>query len=119
MSTQDIANDLVALCKAGKFDEAGEKYWADDVLSVEAMPGDMAQMRDKEALRGKGEWWANAHEVHSSEVEGPYVNGDQFVVRFKMDLTQKETGERMKMDEVGVYTVKNGKIAEERFFYGA
>ena len=27
MSTQDIANDLVALCKAGKLDEAGEKYW--------------------------------------------------------------------------------------------
>ncbi|WP_348649550.1 SnoaL-like domain-containing protein [Phenylobacterium sp. NIBR 498073] len=22
------------------------------------------------------------------------------------------------MDEVGVYTIKNGKIAEERFFYG-
>ena len=83
MSTQDIANDLVALCKAGK-----------------------------------GEWWSNAHEVHSSEVEGPYVNGDQFVVRFKMDLTQKETGNRIQMDEVGVYTIKNGKIAEERFFYG-
>ncbi len=118
MSTQDIANDLVALCKAGKFGEAGEKYWADDVLSVEAMPGDMAQMRGKEAARGKGEWWADAHEIHSSEVEGPYVNGDQFVVRFKMDLTQKATGERIKMDEVGLYTVKNGKIAEERFFYG-
>lgn len=118
MSTQDIANDLVALCKAGKFNEAGEKYWADDVLSVEAMPGDMAQMRGKEAARGKGEWWADAHEIHSSEVEGPYVNGDQFVVRFKMDLTQKASGERIKMDEVGLYTVKNGKIAEERFFYG-
>ena len=118
MSTQDIANDLVALCKVGKFGEAGEKYWADDVLSVEAMPGDMAQMRGKEAARGKGEWWADAHEIHSSEVEGPYVNGDQFVVRFKMDLTQKATGERIKMDEVGLYTVKNGKIAEERFFYG-
>ena len=118
MSTQDIANDLVALCKAGKFDEAGEKYWADDVLSVEAMPGDMAQMRGKEAVRGKGEWWADAHEIHASEVEGPYVNGDQFVVRFKMDLTQKASGERIKMDEVGLYTVKNGKIAEERFFYG-
>ena len=94
MSTQDIANDLVALCKAGKFDEAGEKYWADDVLSVEAAPGDMAQIRGMDALRGKGEWWSNAHEVHASEVEGPYVNGDQFVVRFKMDLTQKETGSR-------------------------
>lgn len=117
MSTQDIANDLVALCKAGKFDEAGEKYWADDVLSVEATPGDMAEMRGKEALRGKSEWWAGAYEVHSSEVEGPYVNGDQFAVRFKMDLTEKETGNRTQMDEVGVYTLKNGKIAEERFFY--
>ena len=118
MSTQDIANDLVALCKAGKFDEAGEKYWADDVLSVEAAPGDMAQIRGKDGVRGKGEWWASAHEVHSTEVEGPYVNGDQFVVRFKMDLTQKESGDRIQMDEVGVYTIKNGKIAEERFFYG-
>jgi hypothetical protein len=34
MSTQAIAEDLVALCKAGKFDEAGEKYWADDVVSI-------------------------------------------------------------------------------------
>ena len=118
MSTQDIANDLGALCKAGKFDEAAEKYWADDVLGVEAAPGDMAQIRGKDAARGKGEWWSNAHEVHSSEVEGPYVNGDQFVVRFKMDLTQKETGNRIQVDEVGVYTIKNGKIAEERFFYG-
>jgi hypothetical protein len=31
----------------------------------------------------------------------------------------KATGERMKLDEVGIYTLKNGKIAEERFFYGA
>jgi ketosteroid isomerase-like protein len=117
MSTQDIANGLVALCRQGKFDEAGETYWADDVASFEAMPGDMAEMRGKDAVRGKGEWWSNAHEVHSAEVEGPYVNGDQFAVRFRMDLTQKASGQRMTMDEVGVYTVRNGKIAEERFFY--
>ena len=118
MSTQAIAEDLVTLCKQGKFDEAGEKYWADDVVSYEAMPGDMAEVRGKDAVRGKGEWWAANHEVHSSEVEGPYVNGDQFIVRFKMDLTQKASGQRMAMDEVGVYTVKGDKIVEERFFYG-
>ncbi|MBQ1543037.1 MAG: nuclear transport factor 2 family protein [Caulobacteraceae bacterium] len=117
MSTQDIAADLVALCRAGKYDEAGEKHWADDVLSVEAGGGDMAEMRGKDAVRGKGEWWARTHEVHSAEVGGPYVNGDQFVVRFTMDITNRETGQRMNMDEVGVYTVKGGKIAEERFFY--
>jgi hypothetical protein len=116
MTTSDIAHDLVALCKAGKFDEAGEKYWADDVLSVEAI-GDDAESRGKDAARGKGEWWANSHEIHNVAVEGPYVNGDQFAVRFKMDITVKETGVRQTMDEVGVYTLKDGKIAEERFFY--
>ena len=117
MSISDIAHDLVALCQAGKFDEAGEKYWADDVVSVEAMGGDEAVSKGKAAARGKGEWWAGAHEVHSVGVDDPYINGDQFAVRFKMDMTVRETGVRQQMDEVGLYTIKNGKIAEERFFY--
>ncbi len=117
MTVQEIAADLVALCKAGKFDEAGEKYWADDVVSIEAMPGDMARLTGKDAARSKGEWWAANHEVHDFEVTGPFVNGDQFAVGFKMDLTPKATGERTTMDEVGLYTVRDGKIAEERFFY--
>ena len=116
MTTQDIAKDLVALCAAGKFDEAGEKYWADDAVSREAMDGPMARLQGKEALRGKGEWWANNHEVHSSTVTGPYVNGDQFIVRFTMDVTAKDSGQRISMDEAGLYTVKNGKIVEETFF---
>jgi len=116
MTTQDIAHDLVALCREGKFHEAGEKYWAEDVLSVEAM-GEPAESRGIEAARAKGEWWAGAHEVHEAKVEGPYVNGDSFVVRFTMDLTVKESGQRHTMDEVGLYLLKDGKIAEERFFY--
>jgi ketosteroid isomerase-like protein len=35
-----------------------------------------------------------------------------------MDVTVKETGARMVMDEIALYTIKDGKIAEERFFYG-
>lgn len=117
MSTHDIAQNLVALCKEGKFAEAGEKYWAEDVLSVEPM-GDNAEMEGKAAVRKKSEWWESAHEIHGAEVEGPYVNGDQFVVRFKIDVTVKASGERRTMDEVGLYTVEDGKISEERFFYG-
>ena len=116
MTTQDVANDLVTLCRQGKFDEAGEKYWADDVLSVEAM-GDMTESHGKSAARAKGEWWAGAHDVHEVKVEGPYVNGDQFAVRFVMDITAKESGQRITMDEVALYRLKDGKIAEERFFY--
>lgn len=116
-TTQDVANDLVAMLKRGEFDASGEKYWAEDVVSLEPMEGDMARIQGKAGARAKGEWWAANHEVHDVLVEGPYVNGDQFVVRFKMDLTPKG-GERMTLDEVGVYTIKDGKIAEERFFYG-
>ena|SRR5260221_13714857 len=117
MSTHDIARDLVNLCKQGKFAEAGEKYWADNVLSVEPM-GDNAEIRGKAAVRKKGEGWESAHTVHSAVVEGPYVNGEQFVVRFKIDMTEKASGKRQSMDEVGLYTIRGGKIAEERFFFG-
>jgi ketosteroid isomerase-like protein len=115
-TVQEVANDLVAMCKQGQFDESGDKYWAEDVVSLEPMDGEMARIQGKAGVRAKGEWWAANHEVHSAQVEGPYVHGDQFVVRFKMELTPKG-GERRTMDEVGLYTVKDGKIVEERFFY--
>ena len=117
MSVQEIAADLVNMCKAGQFAESGEKYWAPNVVSYEPAPGaEMAEIRGIEGVRGKGEWWSANHEIHDVQVEGPYVNGDQFAVRFKMDITPKG-GARTTMDEVGVYTIRNGKIAEERFFY--
>jgi hypothetical protein len=116
MNTNEVAHDLVDLCRQGKFAESGEKYWADDVVSIEAM-GDMRESHGKSAARGKGEWWNNAHDVHGVEVEGPFVNGDEFAVRFKMDVTVKDSGQRMTMDEVALYTVRNGKIAKEQFFY--
>jgi ketosteroid isomerase-like protein len=117
-TVKDVADDLVAMWKAGQFDESGEKYWSADVISYEnAPPGaDMAEIRGVEGVRAKGEWWAANHEVHGVEVEGPYINGDQFTVRFKMDLTPKD-GARRTMDEIGLYTIRDGKIAEERFFY--
>jgi len=121
MTVNEIANDLVALCKTGDFKTPGEKYWAEDVVSVEpgGPPGMDPVSRGKSAARGKGEWWENAHTVNSVGVEGPWVNGDQFTVRFKMDVTVKETGQRNQMDEIALYTIKDGKIAEERFFYGS
>ena len=115
-TTQQIAEDLVAMCRRGEFDASGEKYWAEDVRSLEPMTGEMAEIRGKAGVRGKGEWWANNHEVHGVEIEGPYLQGDQFAVRFKMDVTPKGA-ERMTLDEIGLYTIRAGKIAEERFFY--
>ena len=55
--------------------------------------------------------------MHSTVAEGPFLNGNQFGVRFTMDITVKETGVRSQSSELALYTVQNGKIVEERFFY--
>ena len=120
MNTKAVADDLVAMWTRGEWEESGEKYWADDVVSVEAMgpPGADRTSRGKDAARAKGEWWQSNHEVHSSQVAGgPWMNGDQFVVQFKMDVTSKIMGgQRIQLDETALYTIRDGKIVEERFF---
>lgn len=116
MDIRAIAADMVAMTKAGDF-YIGEKYWADDVVSIEAMNGPMARLEGKDAVMGKSAWWYGAHEVHGTTTDGPYVNGDTIAIRWTMDITNKESGQRMQMDEVAFYTMRDGKIAEERFLY--
>jgi ketosteroid isomerase-like protein len=116
MSIKDVAADLVRMWNSSQWQESGEKYWAQDAVSCEPMEGPMARIQGIEALRGKAKWWADNHETHSMNAEGPYINGDQFLVRFSMDVTSKQDGKRMQLKEFGLYTIKDGKIAEERFF---
>lgn len=117
MTTAELAKYFTDLLKQGDHDGAGATYNADNIVSYEAADGPMAVCEGKDAVRQKGEWWTANHEVHGGTVEGPYVNGDQFAVRFSFDITPKATGQRVTMDEVGLYTVKGGKIVEERFYY--
>jgi ketosteroid isomerase-like protein len=39
-------------------------------------------------------------------------------VVFEFDVTPKATGQRVKNREIAVYTVANGLIVREEFFYG-
>ena len=119
MSIMEIANELVDLCRQGKNMEAIEKLYSPDVVSVEAcaMPGHEQTIKGIDGVKGKTQWWVENHEVHSGDVKGPYPHGDRFILYFDYDVTPKQTGQRMQMQEAGLYTVKNGKIAKEEFFY--
>lgn len=119
MTANEIANRYVALCKEGRFHACLDELYSNDAVSVEAFapPGQSPVSTGLAALRGKSEWWNNNHEVHKGEVFGPYPNGNRFAVRFSFDITNKPTGKRMAMDEVGLFTVENGKIVKEEFFY--
>jgi ketosteroid isomerase-like protein len=116
----DIARKLVELCSAGKNAEAVETLLAEDVVSVEAMAppnGGSRETKGRDGVKAKGQWWVDNHEIHSSKVTGPWPHDDRFVVGFNYDVTFKPTGQRMVMDEVGLYTVRDGKVVREEFFY--
>jgi len=118
----EVGKKLVAFCKEGKFKDAINSLYSPKIVSVEpgSMPPMPAKMEGIEAIRGKTDWWEKNHEVHSLKVEGPWPHGDRFIVRFVMDVTAKAgpmAGKRMTMDETGLYTVKDGKVVHEEFFY--
>ena len=118
MNVEDIANDLVALCRAGKFEEAIGKYYSPDVRSIEAH-GEPKEVQGLDALAKKGEQFNQMVEVHSCEVSDPIIAGDFFSCTMTLDSTHRESGQRMPMSEVCVYEVKDGKIVLEQFFYPA
>ena len=117
MATKDVADGLVSLCKRGQFDEAMARYYADSIVSVEPM-GEPAEAHGLAAVRAKAQSFNDSHQIHSVEVDGPYLNGDQFAVRFTIDVTPKATNQRFVGAEVGVYTVAGDKVVRECFFSG-
>jgi SnoaL-like domain len=112
MSTEEIAKEVVELVRKQAWHEALDTLYDNYVVSVE---GTEPQTRGKEGVRGKIDWWVNAMEIHSFNASEPFVARDRFVVQYDADVTDKKSKQRRKLSEVGVYTVKDGKISREEF----
>jgi len=119
MNTQEIADRYVKLCQQGKMDACLDELYAKNAVSVEAVPppGGEKTAKGLDAIKAKGKSWGESHIVHKAEVNGPFPNENRFAVRFVFDITDKPTGKRSTMDEVGLFTIENGKITREEFFY--
>jgi hypothetical protein len=117
MNTEEVAKKVVELTRKKAWHEALDTLYAKDIVSVEArsMDGGSPETRGVDGVRGKVDWWVNEMEVRSIKVGGPFVAHDRFVVQYDLDVSNKKTNERMELSEVGVYTVKDGKIVREEF----
>jgi hypothetical protein len=111
-TTEEVAKKVVELVRKQAWYEALDTLYDDNVVSVEATAPDT---QGKEGVRGKVDWWVAAFEVHSFNASEPFVARDRFVVQYDAEVSEKKTKERRKLSEVGVYTVKNGKIVREEF----
>jgi hypothetical protein len=80
------------------------------------MPGEMAETRGKATTLEKARWWFDNHEVHGVRTEGPFVNGDSFLILMDIDVTP-HGGLRTAMREVVGYRVANDQVVEERYYY--
>ena len=121
-ATQKVADRLHALMNEGKSHQAIQDLYADNARHVEAMemPGCPRITEGKPTLLEKHEQWQKITAMHSASCSKPIVNGDQFVCQMTMDATSSEgpmAGQRFQMSETCLYTVKNGKITEAKFFY--
>ena len=117
MNTEEVANKVMELTRKQAWHEAVDALYDKDIVSVEAsvMGGESPEKRGINAVRGKADWWIENMDVHSFKVSGPFVAHDRFVVQYDVDVTDKNSKNRFQMSEVGVYTVKNGKIVREEF----
>ncbi len=120
MTTQEIADRLVELSRQGKSEQAYKELFADDAVAIEPMgpdgPGPVKTQGLDNLLAKSKEFEKSVIELHSSSASDPIVAGNHFACTMVLDATMKEMG-RMKMEEICLYEVKDGKIASEQFFY--
>jgi hypothetical protein len=115
MSVSEVAQSLVEMCRAGKFQEAYDALFAPNARSVEGT-GESAD--SLEAMKAKGEAFDAENEIRDTKIDGPFVGTDSFAVYFAFEIARRSNGETVKLEEVGVYTVgSDGKITKEEFLY--
>ena len=117
MTTQEVANRLVALCRIGQVDQAQEELFAENAQSIEfaenfgpKVTNGLAAIKVKSA-----HFQTLIEEFHSASISDPIVTGSCFAITWVFEATMKGQG-RMTLPEVCVYKVENGKIILEQFF---
>jgi|SRR5579859_7292802 len=118
MTTQEIAQTLASLCNQGQFEKAQKQLYAEDAISIEphATPDFALETKGLPAIIEKGIKFENMTEaLHGVKVSDPIVAGNSIAFTMELDITMKGR-ERMKMSEMCVYVVKDGKITSEHFF---
>ena len=118
MTTQEVANRLVTLCREGKSQQAIQELYSPEIVSVEPEGAPNRIVKGLDAIAKKGvQFQSMLEKIYSSEVSDPIVAENFFSCTMKMNVQMKGVPVPVDMDEVCLYTVNSGKIVREEFFY--
>lgn len=118
MTTKDVAAKFYEYMQQGAWEKIYAELYSPDATSEES-PGntDWTKANGMAEIAEKGKKWNETIEaMHGGTTGEPIVAGNYFTCYMTMDFTPKG-GERMNFEEIGFYTVKDGKIISEQFFY--
>ena len=117
MTTQQLADRFYELAQQGSFDTILTELYSKDAKSREPANSFLQNADGLDAIIEKGKQFTGmVEEMHGAYTSLPMVAGNFFTCTMGMDITLKGQP-RMKMDEVAVYEVKEGKIVLEQFFF--
>ncbi|NBW75787.1 MAG: nuclear transport factor 2 family protein [Sphingomonadaceae bacterium] len=119
-TVREIARDFTALLRAGQFEAAGERYWAPDVTSIEpagSARGMCAAVTGVAEVRRKCHARFAATRIDELGIDGPFVTGNQFALFLDLMIADPLGSTRYPFSEIALYTVRDGRIAEERYFH--
>ncbi len=119
MTTKEVADQLVALMREGKYEEIYQNLFAAHAKSIEpenefGMPTLIEGIQN---FAAKGEAFnAQFTAFHSFYVGEPIVAGDYAALAMGYDAEHVSAG-RVQLDEIAVYHIQDGKVVSEQFFY--
>lgn len=117
MTTQEVANRLVELCREGEWAKCEEELYGENIVGIEPEKSGRPVTEGIAAKIEKSKHWAeDTQEVHSMQISDPVVGGNFFAISMTMDITSKSMG-RGEFSEICLYEVDNGKIVRETFHY--
>ena len=118
MTTQEVANRLVSLCREGKHEQVVKELYAPDIVSIEPEGAPNRIAKGLEAIIAKGEQFdSRIEKVNTSFISDPVVADNFFSCSMLMNVNMKGVPVPVDMNEVCLYTVNEGKIVQEQFFY--
>jgi len=101
-------------------DDAGTlrtELYSPDIESIEdGNTSDIGRVKGMEGLKKKGEGLSQNFEVHHIKASKPILADNFFSVKFEIDTTDKRTGKRAILSEIGVFKVNDSKIVKEHYF---
>jgi len=118
MTTKEVADLLVKMCRDGKVEEAKQELFTEDTVSIEPAEGMLPkETKGLKAIEKKAELFISMVEnFYGHSITDPVIAGAYFSIGWNTDIQMKGQ-ERKSMNEICLYKVKDGKIVSEQFFY--